>query len=151
MLRWLQMSCIDSFSKEFRFLSNFYACKIPFEGFTYPSTEHAYQAAKCLNVADRNQFQMFVSAATAKKLGQKVKIRPDWDLIKLMIMEELVLTKFTIHKDLREMLLATSGFELIEGNNWGDTFWGQVSGVGTNHLGSILMKVRDRIRHETNI
>ncbi len=145
------MNCIDSFSKEFKFLSNFYPCSIPFEGATYPSTEHAYQAAKCMNLVDRSQFQMMISAGTAKKLGQKVKIRPDWELMKLMVMEELVLTKFTIHKDLREMLLATNGFELVEGNNWDDIFWGKVNGSGSNHLGLILMKVRNRIKDETNI
>lgn len=145
------MNCIDSFSKEFSFLSNFYPCNIQYEGVFYPSTEHAYQAAKCADPKDKLQFEFMISAGKAKKLGQKVKIRPDWDLIKFMVMEELVLIKFTLHKDLREMLLATDGFELIEGNYWGDTIWGVCKGVGENHLGKILMKVRDRIKNETNI
>jgi predicted NAD-dependent protein-ADP-ribosyltransferase YbiA (DUF1768 family) len=37
---------IDIFKYEWEFLSNFYPCEIVWEGITYASTEHAYQAAK---------------------------------------------------------------------------------------------------------
>ena len=35
--------------------------------------------------------------------------------------------------------------DLIEGNTWGDTFWGQVDGKGENKLGKLLMKIRDEL------
>ncbi|MCH7737275.1 MAG: NADAR family protein [Chloroflexi bacterium] len=47
---------------------------------------------------------------------------------------------------LRQMLLDTGDLELVEGNNWGDRFWGRVSGVGDNHLGRLLMQVRGECR-----
>ena len=40
------MQVIDSFGGEYSFLSNFHKCKVEFEGMTYPSVEHAFQAAK---------------------------------------------------------------------------------------------------------
>jgi predicted NAD-dependent protein-ADP-ribosyltransferase YbiA (DUF1768 family) len=35
---------------------------------------------------------------------------------------------------------------LIEGNTWGDKFWGQVKGEGANYLGRLLMKVREELQ-----
>lgn len=43
-------------------------------------------------------------------------------------------------------LLATRDRMLIEGNDWGDTFWGMVDGEGENNLGKILMRVREEIK-----
>ena len=49
-------------------------------------------------------------------------------------------------ESLKEMLLLTGDQEIIEENYWGDTFWGVCRGKGQNHLGKILMKVRDELR-----
>lgn len=51
------------------------------------------------------------------------------------------------HSDLRKKLLATGDAELVENNTCGDVFWGICDGVGENHLGKILMLVRDRLKH----
>ena len=40
------MAIIDSFRGEYGFLSNFNKSRVEFEGMTYPSVEHAFQAAK---------------------------------------------------------------------------------------------------------
>ena len=42
-------------------------------------------------------------------------------------------------------LLATGKATLVEGNSWGDTFWGVCRGKGKNMLGKILMRVRKRL------
>ena len=47
---------------------------------------------------------------------------------------------------LEPLLLATGDAELIEGNNWGDTYWGKCNGQGLNRLGILLMQIRDYIR-----
>ena len=75
-------------------------------------------------------------------------LRPDWEKVKNGIMEEIVCAKFTQHTDLAEKLLATGDRVLVEGNHWGDTFWGvdTRTGQGENHLGKILMKVREELR-----
>ncbi len=43
-------------------------------------------------------------------------------------------------------LLATGSAELIEGNDWGDDYWGRATPQGKNHLGVVLMQVREELR-----
>ncbi len=131
---------IDSFQGEFRWLSNFWPCSVMLDGMTFPSTEHAYQAAKTLTLGERKKFQVG-TAGQAKRLGRKVKIRSDWESVKLDVMLNLLRQKFS-SGELRSKLIATGNTELIEGNTWGDRFWGVCDGRGENHLGKLLMKVR---------
>lgn len=143
------MSEINSFSGEYRFLSNFYDAEVEYDGKTYPSTEHAFQAAKTLNYAERNTICNARTAGQAKKLGRIVKLRDDWESIKYDVMLEVVRKKFK-HSDLAEKLLATGSAELIEGNTWNDTIWGVCNGRGKNWLGHILMQVRDELNEKAS-
>ena len=136
------MSKIESFSGEYKFLSNFYQCVVSLDGDTYPSVEHAYQAAKTLDPEERRVIRTTPQSNLAKKLGQYIAIRPDWEDVKLWIMSDLVWQKFSNNKELKDKLLATDSVELIEGNWWNDTYWGICKGVGQNNLGKILMAVR---------
>lgn len=139
---------IDSFSDEFRFLSNFYPCKVEYENLIYPSVEHAYQAAKTLDIYERRQILFSAKAGDAKKLGRKLTLRSDWESIKLQVMEDLVRQKFK-YESLKKRLLATEDVYLEEGNYWSDFYWGVCNGIGENHLGKILMKVRKELRNAT--
>ena len=136
---------IDKFTGEYRWLSNFELCEVCFDGVMYASSEAAYQAAKTLDTHERDDIQAAKTPGQAKRLGQKVAMRKDWDSVKVNVMEEIVRNKFANNPDLKEKLLATGTQELVEGNTWGDKFWGKVDGVGKNHLGKILMKVRDEL------
>jgi len=60
-------------------------------------------------------------------------------------MTDLVRQKFS-NPQLAKQLLDTKDFELIEGNTWGDTFWGVCSGKGQNNLGKILMQIRNELK-----
>jgi hypothetical protein len=137
---------ILGFNKEYRFLSNFYPAIVEYDGLEYPSTEHAYQAAKTEDLAQRRRIRESQKPGDAKRSGQNVKMRTDWEQIKLGVMEDLVRQKFTKHKELKENLLATGDAYLEETNHWKDTFWGVCKGVGTNHLGKILMKIRGELK-----
>jgi len=141
-------AAIKSFKDEFHFLSNFHTSYILYDGIVWPTVEHAYQAMKTLDENQRMNILELDSPGAAKKYGRTVTLRPDWDDVKLEIMEELVLEKFESKADLREKLLATQDAEIVEGNTWGDTFWGVCNGVGENHLGKILMKIRDEIKQD---
>lgn len=136
---------IDNFMKEYRFLSNFHLAPVEMDGVLYPSTEHAYQAAKTLDLELRKEV-VDMTCGSAKRWGQQIKLRPDWEQVKISVMETLVRQKFTRHTDLRDRLLATGDQELIEGNTWNDTFWGVCKGKGTNHLDKILMKIRTELQ-----
>ncbi len=134
---------IISFRDEYFFLSNFYPVEIKLDGIVYPNAEAAFQAQKTLDVEERRKFSMLKNPVQAKRLGRKVKLRDDWEEVKLYIMSEIVSQKFLQHPHLIEMLLQTGDEELVEGNKWGDRFWGVCKGKGKNHLGKILMKIRD--------
>lgn len=86
--------------------------------------------------------------SAAKKLGRRVQLRPDWEDVKVGIMEEIVRAKFTQNEVLKWRLIATGEAYLEEGNTWHDTCWGVDSktGEGQNHLGRILMKVREELK-----
>jgi len=136
---------IDSFSDRYSFLSNFYPCRIEYEGIIYPSAEHAFQAAKTLNIQQRKQIADATTPGIAKRMGRKVILRNDWEDVKLGVMTEILRKKFQ-NRELANKLLTTGSQELVEGNYWHDYFWGVCNGKGQNHLGKILMKIRERIR-----
>lgn len=136
---------ITSFRGDFDFLSNFYPCAIQYDGENYPSVEHAYQAAKTLDPEFQMMIRRAVKPGYAKRIGQRVPVRPHWQEIRLEVMRSLVWKKFQI-PHLGERLIATGDRLLIESNTWGDFFfWGVCQGAGENHLGLILMNIRDRL------
>jgi len=143
---------ITDFRGKYAFLSNFFSCTIHFNGVAYPAVEHAYQAAKTINPEERDMIRKAVLPGTAKRLGQMITLRNNWDEIRIRVMKGLLRKKFE-HPGLRKKLLATDDAYLIEVNTWGDTFWGMVKRkgreggmVGENMLGILLMEVRDIIR-----
>lgn len=135
---------IDSFRGDFGFLSNFHEATIYVEGERYKSVEHAYQAYKTLDAESRKLVREAKTPGQAKKLGQAVALRADWNDVKVDLMRQFVKKKFE-NPFLRPLLGATGEAILIEGNTWNDTFWGVCRGVGENWLGKILMEVREEI------
>jgi len=142
---------ITDFRGDYGFLSNFYASPVSFEGVDYPTIEHAFQAAKTADYDVRRSIRNAATPGTAKRMGRTLKRRADWFDVSLVIMEQLVREKFTRYPELKALLLATGETELIEGNNWNDRFYGAIwdttknEWVGENHLGQILMKVREEL------
>ena len=136
---------IDSFHGECAFLSNYYDSPIFYDGILYPTVEHAFQAAKTTVFIQRIIIANKKTPGQAKCAGRKVTLRDNWDDIKLYIMKELIILKFTNPK-LKSALLNTKDAELIERNTWNDTYWGICNGIGENHLGKILMEVREMLR-----
>jgi len=147
---------IDSFRNKYAFLSNFYPwagggrrigrnIRILYDGRYYRSSEHAFQAAKTLDLRARAHIRHQPTPGSAKRHGQKVVLRPDWEKVKARIMYAIIFDKFTRNPMLADKLLQTRRAQLIEGNTWGDTYWGVCRGEGQNLFGKILMSVRRRI------
>ncbi len=132
---------IDAFRGPYRFLSNFFPALCDYEGIVYPTVEHGYQAAKSLNADVRRMIAQALTAQEAKHLGLRVPIRNDWPAVKLQVMEDLLRLKFS-NREVGNLLILTGDEELVEGNWWNDTYWGVCRGVGENHLGKLLMKIR---------
>lgn len=138
------MKVIDSFQGEYRFLSNFWPVRVTLDEVVYPSVEHAYVAAKTLDLIARRDIPN-MAAGAAKRYGGKIRIRSDWDEVRPHVMQDLVVQKFN-DPELKQMLLSTGDATLIEGNTWGDQYWGMCNGVGQNNLGRLLMWVREGLK-----
>jgi ribA/ribD-fused uncharacterized protein len=118
----------------------------------WPTVEHGYQWAKA-DFSDLSEDTietilaafLMLTPGQAKDWGQKVQLVPDWEEIKISVMRRLIKAKFQ-NPELRAKLLATGDQELVEGNWWGDVFWGVCKGKGQNNLGKILMAERNEIR-----
>lgn len=148
------MISITSFTDEYRFLSNFYSLAC-----TSLTTEHLYQASKCVRPSQAQAIMDAHSPGAAKRLGQHVALRPDWEDVKLPIMRLLVTVKFMSSLELGARLMATGDARLIEGNTWHDNFWGMCVCANCagrdvesqNHLGLILMDVRQLVLENSKI
>lgn len=98
---------------------------------------------------DKSAFTEY-GPSKSKEIGRKVPIRPDWEQVKIGIMEEIVRQKFVQNPELAASLLETGDKVLIEGNRWGDICWGVDTRTwqGENHLGKILMKIRNELKKQ---
>ena len=146
------MKEIRIFKGDYEFLSNFYPSPIKFENYICPTLEHAFQASKTSDSQVRKQIIQARTPSEAKSLGKKCKLIPNWQEIKLKVMMDLIRIKFS--KDpFKSRLLNTGDSELIEGNWWGDKFWGvdERTGVGKNNLGKILMEIREELKTGTSL
>lgn len=137
---------IDRFRAPYGFLSNFYSAPVFMYGDPYPSVEHAYQAAKCARVEDREFIRTQCTASQAKRVVRTMQLRPDWKERRLWVMEELLRRKFVPGSEMAKKLLDTYPEELVEGNDWKEMYWGVYQGYGHNHLGKLLMKIRAELR-----
>lgn len=136
---------ISRFDGEYFFLSNFYPCEVTYEGITYQSSEEAFQAQKTLDIEKRKTF-VGVGSGQAKRMGRGLTdLRSDWEEVKDNIMMGIVWAKFNQNPDIKQKLLDTGSNILMEGNSWGDYYWGTDFvdlSRGKNKLGEILMMVR---------
>lgn len=137
------MEPITSFRNEHFFLSNFYPFPFTWNGITYPTLEHIFQASKTTDESFRADISHAGTPGKAKRMGRNLTLRFDWDRTKVAAMYELLSIKFS-DPVLRDLLLQTGDATLIEGNDWGDTFWGVCNGAGQNWLGVLLMLVRSQ-------
>ena len=138
---------INCFHDKYAFLSNFYPARVEYQLNFYPTVEHAYQASKVSAISRRVDFQTAKTPGIAKRMGQRVQLRPDWERVKLNVMQDLLVSKFS-DPELKALLLATGKEMLVEGNNWHDNIWGDCGCSrcknipGQNWLGELLMMVR---------
>lgn len=149
----IKTGVVNEFRGEYAFLSNFYTAPFEWRGTMFKSGEHAFQYAKGYymarphSTADLDFYWNSIAQAEApgqaKKLGRTVKIRVgEWDAQRVPIMREIVHAKFQHVDGLAGQLINTGAMMLVEGNTWGDMFWGRCNGKGYNHLGVILMEER---------
>ncbi len=130
---------------EYRYLSNFEVCDVIVDGDLYGSSEAAYMAQKTMNRVTRRLFQKSsgITPLEARKLGQIIEIRHNWNEVKRWSMATALYSKFHLNIELRKKLASTGDKYIEETNHWRDQWWGVCDGVGENHLGKILMAIRN--------
>lgn len=166
---------ITEFQGQYRFLSNFWEQPVFYQhpdmqsAIWWPSAEHAFQASKTREPAEAAFVGRASSPRLAKRLGRAATCRPDWEQVKKRVMFSVLVAKFArdpgvTSGSLGAQLVATGHQILVEGNRWGDTYWGAAPGIhaphagvvssswtaedgsllwGHNYLGRLLMAVRD--------
>jgi ribA/ribD-fused uncharacterized protein len=174
---------IAQFDGEAAFLSNFWPWNgkvyvadhpVTYNGVHYKTAEHAFQSAKTRFPSQKRMIAAALTPGQAKRYGRRVDLREDWEDVKVSVMRTVLRSKFEVLA-LHEKLLATGDRLLIEGNSWGDAFWGAVSMsqmpmtseladvtmwklppgpnsnlFGENHLGKLLMELREELRAEAS-
>ena len=132
---------------EYGEFSNFARYPIHLKGKVWPTSEHYFQAQKFEGTEHEETIRNTKNAFTAARLGRRLAPLPeDWDNRRIDVMYEAVRAKFTEHRELRALLLATGDAELVE-HTKNDHFWADGGdGSGQNWLGKILMDVRDELK-----
>lgn len=136
---------ILKFRGPYAFLSNFYPSIVTGpSGLVCETVEHAYQAWKSVDPQIQRRIAGAKTAVLARRKGNAVKLRSDWESMRLGVMKNLLDQKFQPGTELGNRLLETEPNEIVEGNNWHDQFWGD-DGGGENWLGRLLMVRRSEL------
>lgn len=138
------------FTTPFEPLSNWSAHRIKIWGELFSTLEHAYHYRKfsetAPDIAKRILDAPSPWAAMQIERANKSKRRPDWQKVKVGIMEELVRAKIEQNEDVKACLIRTGNKQIIENSPW-DSFWGVgKDGHGKNMMGKILTEIRDKLR-----
>lgn len=137
---------IKGFSGDFRWLSNFWPVNVEMDWVIYPSVEHAYQAAKTTDHTIRKHLASLTAGQAKRAAPTGRLLRPDWELVRVQIMNDLLMQKFS-QEPFMTRLLETGNCLIEETNAWKDTFWGVCDGEGKNILGKLIMTIRDDLRN----
>ena len=160
---------IIGFKKEYKFLDNSYSgSRGPFvhSVFLYDGSrlsdifiaaEHAYQCSKAKTYNEAHSIARLPHADQAHRNGRKLDLRPDWEDIKLDVMGEILRSKFSTEdldtggsKSMARKLMDTGDQNLINETKFKrNLFWGTYDGVGENHLGKLLMEIREELKKYT--
>ena len=143
---------ILEFDGPYKFLSNFYPAKFKdCTGAEWPTSEHYFQAMKTEDLDEREMIRNASTPGKAKYLGRNVKLREDWNKIKIEVMKNAISYKFRQNPDLYQKLLDTEDRYIVEGNYWHDNIWGDCycekcrNIRGKNYLGRLLMGLRNKL------
>lgn len=138
--------------KPYGAFSNLFRRPVEFDGETFATSEHAYQAGKARKPAVRACVLSAPSPALVAMAAHGLyywDIVPGWSRTKFDRMRAVLRAKFTQHEDLRELLLSTGNARLVESttvDNEVNRLWGEVNGAGRNMLGNLLMELRAELR-----
>lgn len=143
---------IGFYPREFYPLDNFSSFKVEYDGYLYASCEEAYQALS-FKGSNEKLYQKVIHSHSADE-AQRIaytnsdKQRPDWNDVKVGIMEELLRAKLDQNPYVKKKLLQTDNYTIVE-DSPKDDFWGWgPNRDGYNQLGKLWMKLRDELNNK---
>ena len=116
----------------------------------FPTAEHLYQALKYI---DKPEVMRIISnlqsPVDAKRIGKEIPANSEYlkEDYRLSTMKTVMDLKYKIPL-FRAYLLSTKDQEIIHDVYHNDTFFGKANGNGLNHLGIILMEIREKLKQE---
>lgn len=130
--------------------TNFYSHPIRFNGFTYPTAEHLFQAMKFMSTkpALSERIRRLPTPREALELATRHRHeqRADWFQVNTQAMDAVLASKFGHGSQLASILLETGQREIYEDSPV-DSFWGiGKDRQGRNELGKALMRRRAQLR-----
>lgn len=139
------------YEREFYPLSNFSSFQFEWRGKLWPTSEHAYQAARYYDVmpAYVHKIQRMRSAHEAYDfmLNNRTAERPNWFNEKRAIMTDILRHKLQQHAYVQKKLLETGNATIIEDSPL-DPYWGWgPNKKGANNLGTIWMELREELQN----
>ncbi|MFZ1302173.1 MAG: NADAR family protein [Candidatus Microsaccharimonas sp.] len=144
-------SVVGFYEREFYTFSNFSSFQVDWEGRRWPTSEHAYQAARYMGTSPEFVEKIFNarSAHEAWEIAQSNKQhdRQNWPEIKAEVMLDICRHKLQQNPYVKHKLLLTNDELLVEDSPI-DSFWGWgPDGQGRNELGKVWMKLREELRN----
>ena len=153
---------VEPFRHPSNVLSNYFPCKITFDGQAFNSAEHCYQWLKCTELMEPELAERVFkapSAALAKQISSQMpvdKILTDWNNKKLDVMKKVLLAKLECCSLYRDVLLKSDTKVLVECTK--DEYWGANLShylvkttlpqyyPGKNKLGKLHMEIRQNLQ-----
>ena len=126
-------------------LSNFYPCRLEYEGQHYSSAEHVYRTSHALflhQLSAAQEIRWARHAGEAKLIARKrLTSTKEWNEAKTHIMRKIMITKAKQVPAFLKALKDTGTRPLT--HNVPDEYWGTgISGTGQNVMGKILEEIR---------
>jgi ribA/ribD-fused uncharacterized protein len=138
------------YPKEFYVFDNFSSFQVEYDGYTWPTSEHAYHAAGFKGVAEDvvEKIKNTRSAHDAQKIAYSSRDKQidNWDATKFDVMKNILRNKIEQHPYVLKKLRQSGDREIVE-DSWRDDVWGWgESKKGKNMLGKIWMELREEYR-----
>ena len=156
--KWLAQNVdefIGFYPREFFCFDNFSAFAFVYDGIRFHTVEHAYQSYKFKDTAPEifNEIVNCFSSDEAKRIAHRNEDRvvPNWDEIKVDLMEKFLRAKLDQNPFVKKKLLETKNYLICEDSPV-DSFWGiGEDKKGRNELGKIWMKIRAELKEQEQI
>ena len=154
---------VEAFGGSKDCLSNFYPCDMVFNGMSYKSSEHAYQAEKARKCGRPDLVPKIVeakSAFQAKKASKEIACDKKWEEQNVDLMEQIVAAKIESVPEVKAYLVNTGSRPIAEAVPF-SSFWGtglareatlatdRSRWPGRNQMGSVLEKIRADLQKDT--